>query len=131
MQPDTAGLAVIRDAEDARRAITSYRRYPKLLSWLVLRSAGLPALTGVIVMRWNKEVASGIALFASELGSNRLLVRSDSVTESGHAPRGGYVVTLDQLEAVVCGLLDRGRSVFLLEPASPFDDLYSWSLEPD
>jgi len=131
MARDARGFAPIRDAESARYAIDRFGRFPKLLSWLVLHSAELPTLSGVIVSRWDLDVARGVEEFASALDSNRLLMRSDSSAESGHSPRGGYLIALAQLEAEVRPLLEQGRIVFLLEPSSPFDDLYSMSLQPD
>ncbi len=131
MAPDITGFDRIRDTGDARRAIARFERFPKLLSWLVLGSAGLPTLSGVIVTQWSNDIADSVRLFASELDSDRLLLRSDSSAESGRSPRGGYVVHLDKMETEVVPLLARGRAVFLLEPASPFDDLYSVSIEPD
>jgi hypothetical protein len=126
-----SGFAAIHDAESAGRAIDRFERFPKILSWLVLHSAGLPTLPGVIVSRWDLGVARGIEDFASTLGWDQLLVRSDAAAESGRSPRGGYLIAPEQVETEVRALLDQGRAVFLLEPASPFDDLYSMSMQPD
>jgi hypothetical protein len=121
----------VDDAQQAAEAVPLFRLYPKLLGWLVLHAAGLPTLPGLIVTEWNPAVARAATRFADRWPSQELLVRSDSPVETGRSPRGGYLVALAELEPEARLLLEKGRAVFLLEPASPFDDAYSISCEPD
>jgi hypothetical protein len=121
---------VIHDSDAARRGIDSFKRYPKVLSWLVLHAAGVPALPGIVFQEWNAQVAGEVYRFAEQWGSGSLLVRSDSASESGLSPRGGYLAHGDGIERESRSLLAQGRAVFLLEPASPFDDLYSANFAP-
>jgi hypothetical protein len=126
----STGAVAIRTADDARETLALWRSHPKLFSWLLLRSVELPSLAGIIISRWDQAVADRVATFAGELGADALLLRSDSPAETGHAPRGGFVLRLSDVPRVVPRWLGGGRTVFLLEPASPFDDRYSLSLEP-
>lgn len=114
----------------ARQCLDKWRSHPKLFSWLLLHVAELPALRGVILCRWDDEVAGAVAQFARATGTNTLLVRSDIACETGWAPRGGYVIAFEELESALRPLFKAGRVVFVLEPASPFNDLYSLSLAP-
>jgi hypothetical protein len=124
------GSIVIESPEDAARAIEVFGGYRKLLSWLVLHVAGVPALPGLVIARWDAATSRRIQRFAGGFESGELLLRSDSPAETGRAPRGGYLLASSNLRQEVRRLLDEGRVVFLLEPASPFDDLYSLTLEP-
>lgn len=128
-RPPSATL--IDDGEDASRVLARFRDYPKLLSWLILHVAGLPALSGVVVEAWNSAAEDVVERFVSRWASRTLLLRSDSASETGRAPRGGFVVGDADVEQATRALLGERRVVFLLEPASPFDDLYSANLEPD
>jgi hypothetical protein len=128
---DGKALMVIDDAVSATGAIDAFREYPKLLSWILLHAARVPALPGIVIAEWNTRVAREVQQVTSRWGSQSLLLRSDSILESGLSPRGGFLVDVDDAEEATRALLDQGRLVFLLEPASPFDDLYSVNLEPD
>jgi hypothetical protein len=127
--PARAAAVVVEDAEDASRLLEAWRPYPKVFTWLLLHAAELPALPGIVVSRWDRAVDEAVARFGTRFGG-RLLVRSDAAQETARAPRGGFVLAVEEAEQATRALLDLGRVVFLLEPASPFDDLYSVMLEP-
>jgi hypothetical protein len=88
-------------------------------------------LPGVIVTDWDADVADGVRALAARWGACELLVRSDTARETGRSPRGGYVLPLEGIPGDVVRLRDEGRVVFLLEPVSPLDDLYSLNFAPD
>lgn len=124
-------MLVVDNAAAAVAGIGAFRDRPKLLSWLVLWAAGLPALRGVIVARWDPATARAVQRFVAELEGGALLVRSDAPRETGRSPRGGYLVRATDIGDEARRLLLAGRTPFFLEPASPFNDLYSATLEPD
>ena len=128
---ENVGALRVETKQEARAAVDEFRDRPKILSWLVLRAAGLPTPRGIIVTRWNRETAQDVADYIEDIGANSLLLRSDAAAETGRAPRGGYLVTLSDLAREGPDLVSMGRTLFLLEPESPFDDVYSATLEPD
>lgn len=131
MAPEDVGSVVVESSADAICAIGRFERFPKLLGWLILHAAGLPALPGIVITAWDARVVRDVERYAGHFASTALLLRSDSASETGRSPRGGYLVGLADVEGEARELIDQGRAVFLLEPASPFDDLYSVCLEPD
>jgi hypothetical protein len=128
---DSESTAEVGSGGDAAGLISRFRRYPKLLSWLLLHVAELPALPGVIVTRWDGTAAARVERFTARWATRSLLMRSDSAAETGRAPRGGFLVAAADAEREAGALLAQDRVVFFLEPASPFSDLYSANLEPD
>jgi hypothetical protein len=125
------GALPISSSADAGVALLAFREYQKLFSWLLLHVARVPTLEGVIVTAWNPSVAAVVKRFASRWPSQSVLLRSDTRLETGRAPRGGYILGGPELEHDARRLLDMGRVLFLLEPASPLEDLYSLTFEPD
>jgi hypothetical protein len=113
------------DKVSAKEYIRQFEGYHKLRSWLALFQLGLPTLRGIIVSSWTPQESEAVAGFAEMLGADRLLIRSDRRNESGKYPRGGYNVLLHQLPERVPWFLQQDRIVYLLEPRSPFNDLYS------
>lgn len=125
------GVVAIGTAQQAAEAIQRFDRCAKLVGWLVLHAAGLPAPPGIIVTNWDDAVAQAVDQFARQWHSEAVLVRSDSPAETALSPRGGFLSSRLDVTERVRPWLDEGRVCFLLEPLSPFDDLYSLSLEPD
>jgi phosphohistidine swiveling domain-containing protein len=121
-------VLTVETSADAKRAIRQYDDHRKLLSWLYLMELGAPALRGAVVSAWSTDTRAALLEFAARLECDSLLLRSDRSGETGAYPRGGYLVSVHQLETEVRWFLEQGRTVFLLEPVSPFDDLYSMSL---
>ena len=79
----------------------------------------------MVIRRWTPGTEAALEQFAKNLQADGLLVRSDREEESPPYPRGGYLVAIDQLADETRRLLAAGRTPYWLEPASPFDDLYS------
>ncbi|MDX6584616.1 MAG: hypothetical protein QOI10_3800 [Solirubrobacterales bacterium] len=111
---------------DATRTLDAISpRLYKLRSWLHLHQFGVPTLRGIVVDGWSREEEQAVRDFGDSMGTGELLLRSDRVAEMGKYPRGGSIVSLAELPGVVVGHIRDGRVVFLLEPVSPFSDLYS------
>lgn len=119
------GATIVQNEAQARRLADRLDGYWKLRSWLYLHVVEVPTLRGVIVHEWDSDAASAVREFACELGVEEVLLRSDGPSESGVYPRGGFNVSIEDLDLVAPQFSDPGRVLFLLEPASPFDDLYS------
>jgi hypothetical protein len=128
---DSPRVLHVDTCQSAADCVPLFLAYPKLSSWLLLHVAGVPALEGIVIRAWDDTTYAEIQRFANRFGSDSLLLRSDSSAETGQAPRGGFLVHGRQIEQTTRELLEQDRVVFLLEPASPFDDLYSVTLEPD
>jgi hypothetical protein len=119
---------LIADAADAERASETYAGYTKLVGWLTVVRLGLPTLRGVVVTSWSPEAERIIGQFLELITRDAVTIRSDSLHGRGSYPPGGDLVTANELSSVVGRFLDLGRVVFLLEPRSRFDDLYSLSI---
>jgi hypothetical protein len=128
---EATGAAVITGSAEACGALSEFREHQKIFSWLIIHAAELPTLPGILFTRWNDEVSTAVERFAGRWDSGKLLVRSDAPRETGLAPRGGYLVRTEEVQGAIAPLLSAGRAVFLLEPVSPLDDLYSLSLAPE
>lgn len=124
----TENAVVIADKAAAEIGTELFGKYNKLRSWLLLWRLGLPTLRGVIVPAWSNDIASEVRLFARGIPASALLLRSDSLNERGDYLPAGDLVNLADLDVACCRYLELGRLVFLLEPRSRFDDLYSLSV---
>lgn len=120
-----ANPQVVMDAESAARAAETFPQYRKLRSWLALFELGLPTLRGVIINDWSERSQEAVNAFLSIVGVDRLTLRSDSAGEGGNYPPGGNTVASSVLAGAVQRYLSLGRILFLLEPRSRFNDLYS------
>lgn len=118
-------VVVIDNGNDAAQAIGLFPRNYKLISWLAIHTLGLPTVDGVIFDTWGEHVAKAIHRFCGLIGTDRLLLRSDKADEAGTSPRGGFLVDIQNVHEEVLPLIEQGRTLFLLEPKSPFSDLYS------
>lgn len=118
----------VENSAGARLATRRFAQHWKMLSWLYLVAIDIPTLRGVIVTEWNDAARTTVAEFTHRHGVSELLIRSDKAAETGAYPRGGFTVSQGELAERVCWFLKQRRTVFLLEPRSPYDDLYSLSL---
>lgn len=108
-----------------RQALDHLKGYYKTTSIVNLRMLGLPVLKGVVITRWDDRVRQNVLTFANARGFSRLLIRTDKTAETGQYMRGGYIIDLSELDKEVNMILGAGRIVILLEPRSPYEDLYS------
>jgi hypothetical protein len=127
--PDSAYF--VRNAADAVYPLSAFAQYAKLAGWLMLHAAQVPALEGVVVTAWDAAAESTVGRAAAAWGTSAVLVRSDTQSETAASARGGFVVGLSQVADVARSWLKAGNALFLLEPASPYDDLYSVNFAPD
>ena len=121
------GLLHISSASDRELdcAISEMRGYWKVTSMLLLRKLGRPVLDGLLVTAWSPIVLSAVRAFCESGGYEGVLLRHDRKDETGKYPMGGYIVPVEQVEGEVRRFFEDRRVVLLLEPASPYEDLYS------
>lgn len=121
-------VVVVRDVASAEQASSLYPKHYKIQSWLLLWRLGLPTLPGIILDHWSIEVERQVRQFAASMSADALLVRSDKAPESGDYPPAGDVALIGELGGVALKYLKEGRVLFLLEPRSRFEDIYSLSI---
>jgi hypothetical protein len=106
--------------------ITKYLSgYYKTISMLYLKILGLPVLNGLILNSLNEDFKNKIQQFCNINGFNSLLLRHDKKNEDPNYPRGGYLFNVANVDDELKKYLIDNRIVILLEPISPYDDLYS------
>jgi hypothetical protein len=114
------------DDQEVKIALRELQGCDKTLSILYLHMLGLPVLDGFISTSWKPAFESYLHQFCSEIGIDSFLVRTDKRKEVfGTTPRGGYIIPAKAAVQTVCNILARGRVAILLEPVSPYEDLYS------
>lgn len=99
--------------------------YYKTTSIIYLQMLGMPVLKGMVVTHWDDRVRQSALTFCNAYGLSKLLVRTDKKAETGKYMRGGYIIDIGELDKEVNAILDAGRIAILLEPRSPYQDLYS------
>lgn len=112
-------------ASKMHQALEQLAGYYKAISMINLRMLGLPILKGVVVTHWNRMVRHFLDSFCENHGLSKLLLRTDKRQETGVYMRGGYIIDINELDADVREIFKLGRIVILLEPRSPYKDLYS------
>lgn len=106
-------------------ALESVRGCLKTTSMLWMHALGLPVLSGVVVSDWSEISASAVRIFCRTHRFSELLLRIDKRDDRWTRRRGGYLIPLSQVPATVRELKREKRIAVLLEPASPYVDLYS------
>jgi hypothetical protein len=94
-------------------------------SLLWMRSNGFPVLPGLILNAWTRETEAAVSHFCGENKFSELLVRIEKPRERWTRRRGGYTVPVGSIQRLVEVLASEGMITILLEPASPYSDLYS------
>ncbi len=107
------------------QALDAVRGCLKATSMLWMRSLGLPTLSGVIVSNWSSASAAAVRSFSLKHAYSSLLLRIDKRDERWTKRRGGYILPISQVPGTVRELKKEGMIAVLLEPASPYKDLYS------
>lgn len=105
---------------EARALLNRVPDSHKIRSWIALQLLGFPSLKGVVISGAADEYQPVVEGFARELGVSQLLLRTDRPFEDQHSPRGGYLITVADVQTEVDPHLSSGRDVFLLEPRSPY-----------
>lgn len=98
----------------------------KATSMLWMRALGLPVLAGVLVDGWSRQSAAATNRFCSQNDFSSVLLRIDKRHERWTRRRGGYIVQRSAIPLAVKELKREGMLALLLEPESPYGDLYSF-----
>jgi hypothetical protein len=92
------------------------------LLWMQLN--GFPVLTGLILSGWAHETETAVSRFCRERNFSELLVRIEKPGQRWTRRRGGYTTAVSGVHGLVDELTKEGMLTLLLEPASPYSDLY-------
>jgi hypothetical protein len=97
----------------------------KSSSLLWLQTNDFPVLTGVVVSQWSDEAEEAVLRLCREGSFSELLVRIEKPGQRWTRRRGGYTIPVRVARGLVDELEQEGMLTLLLEPASPYSDLYS------
>ena len=90
-----------------------------------MQSNGFPVLPGVILDGWTREGETAVEQLSRNRGFSELLVRIEKPGQRWTSLRGGYTIPASMAGGLVNELAKQGMLALLLEPASPYSDLYS------
>ncbi len=90
-----------------------------------MKSNGFPVLPGLILNGWVSETEAAVSRFCRERNFSELLVRLEKPGDRWTRRRGGYTIPLDKARSQVEELASEGMITILLEPASPYLDMFS------
>ena len=94
-------------------------------SLLWMQSNGFPVLPGLILNGWARETETAVSKFCQEGNYSELLLRIEKPGQRWTRRRGGYNIPISAARGAVEDLAKEGMLTLLLEPASPYSDLYS------
>jgi hypothetical protein len=97
----------------------------KCSSLLWMQANGFPVLPGLILNGWARESETAVSKFCRERNCSELLLRLEKPGQRWTRRRGGYNIPVSAARGVVEDLSKEGILTLLLEPASPYSDLYS------
>jgi hypothetical protein len=97
----------------------------KCSSLLWMQSNGFPVLPGLILSGWAPETERAVSRFCQERNFSELLLRIEKPGQRWTRRRGGYTIPISAAGSLVEDLAKEGMLALLLEPASPYSDLYS------
>lgn len=106
-------------------ALTALQGCWKSSSLLWMHVHRFPALSGLILNGWFPDSEAATTRFSRERAFSELLVRIEKPDQRWTRRRGGYNVSLEGVENLVQDLARDGMIAILLEPASPYSDLFS------
>lgn len=90
-----------------------------------MQANGFPVLPGLILNGWTNETEKAVSRFCREMKFSELLVRIEKPGERWTRRRGGYTIPADEAQRQVEELAGGGMLTILLEPASPYQDMFS------
>ena len=96
----------------------------KSSSLLWMKAHGFPVLPGLILNGWEPKAEEAVSRFCRERNFSELLVRIEKPGQRWTRRRGGYTISVSEVHALVDELAKEGMLTLLLEPASPYSDLY-------
>jgi hypothetical protein len=105
-------------------ALHTVNGYLKFASIVWIRALGQPTLDGIIIKRWSPGTARVLRRFAMRNGGTDLLLRVDRHLTRWSQRRAGYIIPVGDAEATVRALSRENVITAMLEPASPYKDLY-------
>jgi len=97
----------------------------KCSSLLWMQSNDFPVLPGLILNRWTSETEATVSRFCRERSFSELLLRIEKPGQRWTRRRGGYTIPLGKVRTLVEELASEGMITILLEPASPYLDIFS------
>jgi len=97
----------------------------KCSSLLWMQTNGFPVLPGLILKEWLSETEAAVSRFCRERNFSELLVRIEKPGQRWTRRRGGYTIPVSAARSLVDDLAKEGMLAQLLEPASPYSDLFS------
>ncbi len=97
----------------------------KCSSILWMQSNGFPVLPGLILNGWVSGNEAAVSRFCRERNFSELLIRIEKPGDRWTRRRGGYTIRLDKVRSQVEELASEGMITILLEPASPYLDIFS------
>jgi len=97
----------------------------KCSSLLWMQSNSFPVLPGLILNSWTRETGAAVSRFCRERDFSELLLRTENPGQRWTRRRGGYTIPIATARSVVEELAKEGLLTLLMEPASPYSDLYS------
>jgi hypothetical protein len=92
------------------------------LLWMQLN--GFSVLPGLILNGWEREAEEAVSRFSRERGITALLVRIEKPGQRWTRRRGGYTIPISKAHSLVDELAREGMVTILLQPESPYSDLY-------
>jgi hypothetical protein len=90
-----------------------------------MQSNGFPVLPGLILNGWDGETEKVVLNFCQERNFSDLLLRIEKPGQRWTRRRGGYNIPISAARGLVENLAKEGMLTLLLEPVSPYSDLYS------
>ena len=111
--------------ESLPAALAAVRGCWKASSVLWMRANGFPVLAGLVLGGWSQKSQEAVTRFRRERNFSELLVRIEKPGHRWTRRRGGYTVPLHEVQSLVEVLAHDGMIAILLEPASPYKDLFS------
>ena len=121
--PDFIDLAGA-SAANLKQGLAALHGYSKFSSILWIRALGEPTLDGIIVRRWSAGTAKALRAFCIRHNCKEFLVRTDTHLRRWSRRRGGYLVSAEAAKVVVSDILSERAVAAMLEPLSPYRDLY-------
>ncbi len=97
----------------------------KCSTLLWMQSNGFPVLPGLILNGWVRETEAAVSRFCRERNFSELLLRIEKPGQRWTRRRGGYTIPLGKVRRQVEELAGDGMIAILLEPASPYLDMFS------
>jgi len=97
----------------------------KSSSLLWMQAHAFPVLCGLILGGWSRKSEEAVIRFCRERNVSDLLVRIEKPGQRWATRRGGYTIASESARSLVESLGAEGMVTILLEPASPYMDLFS------